>query len=165
MAYKTFAVAGAGTLGKYVLEGLAKAKSAGQISSVVALTRSVRASRTCSTDDLLMYWRQAEGNPEATKLGVPSVQVDYASPTSLSSALKGVDVLISTLGIFGLGLQGSLAEAAKEAGVKLFVPAEYGAPAIDMGGGKSALRRKCTELGLPFTVFFVGVFMHTFFGP
>ncbi|KZT54960.1 NAD(P)-binding protein [Calocera cornea HHB12733] len=144
-AYKSFAVVGAGTLGKYVLEGLVKAQKQGKIDSVVVLTRS------------------AEGNPEATKLGVKSVQVDYEDKASLVSALTGVDVVVSTVGIFGLGLQPSIAHAAKEAGVKLFVPAEYGAPAIDMGGGKGKLRALLKQIELPFTIFFVGVFMHTFF--
>jgi len=144
-AYKTFAIAGAGTLGEYVLENLVKAKEEGKIDSVVVFTRS------------------AEGNPKAKALGVTSVQVDYADASSLTTALKGIDVLISTVGVFGLGLQPDIAAAAKEAGVKLFVPAEYGSPAIDMGGGKSALRKKLGEIGLPFTIFFVGVFLHTFF--
>ncbi|EJU01466.1 NADP-binding protein [Dacryopinax primogenitus] len=146
-SYKTFAIAGAGTVGKYILQNLVKAKEEGKIDSVVVFTRS------------------AEGNPEANALGVKSVQVDYTSVPALTTALKGVDVLISALGPFGLGLQGDIATAAKEAGVKLFVPAEYGAPAIDMGGIKSTLRRKFESLGLPFTIFFVGVFMHSFFSP
>ncbi|KZO99120.1 NAD(P)-binding protein [Calocera viscosa TUFC12733] len=144
-AYKSFAVIGVGQVGQYVLQGLVKAKEEGKIDSIVVFTRS------------------AEGNPEATKLGIKSVQVDYSDKDAIAAALKGIDVLVSTVGAFGLGTQPTLAHAAKEAGVKLFIPAEYGAPAIDMGGGKSKLRALLREIGLPFTIFFVGVFMSSFF--
>jgi len=144
--YKTFAIAGAGNVGLCLLEALIKLKGEGKVDSVVVLTRS------------------EGGNPKANELGAKSITVDYSDKASLVAALKGIDVLVSTVGFPGLGGQTKFALAAKEAGVKLFVPAEYGAPAIDMGGMKVALRTKCKEIGLPYTLFFVGIFLDIFFG-
>jgi uncharacterized protein YbjT (DUF2867 family) len=56
-------------------------------------------------------------------LGATIVAVDYDSPSSLAEALKGVEVVVSALG--GAGLRASqtpLANAAKKAGVQLFIP-------------------------------------------
>ncbi|KAL7414113.1 hypothetical protein BDY24DRAFT_387670 [Mrakia frigida] len=63
---------------------------------------------------------------ELAALGIPIVEVDYDSPSSLASALSGVDVVISGLAGGGFAAQIPLAQAAKEAGVKLFVPSEFG---------------------------------------
>ena len=57
--------------------------------------------------------------------------VDYASPASLSAALADVQVVISALNVAipgVLDVQETLATAAKERGVRLFVPSEFGNP-------------------------------------
>jgi uncharacterized protein YbjT (DUF2867 family) len=61
----------------------------------------------------------ANGLKEAGALVVP---VDYKVHESLVTALEGVDVVVSALAGTGFPLQEHLARAAKEAGVKLFVP-------------------------------------------
>ena len=57
---------------------------------------------------------------------VKVVSVDYDSPDSLTSALKGQDALISTLGSLAIGVQVRLIDAAIAAGVKRFIPSEFG---------------------------------------
>lgn len=52
--------------------------------------------------------------------------VDYDSIDSLSSALKGQDAIISTLASPALSKQLLLIEAAIKAGVKRFIPSEFG---------------------------------------
>ena len=59
---------------------------------------------------------------ELAALGATITEVDYASPASLAKALEGVDVVISTLAGAGFGAQVPLADAAKAAGVQLFLP-------------------------------------------
>jgi len=142
--YKNFAVAGGGTLGSFIIDELLKQKSAGKVGKVVALTRSV------------------EGNDAVSAKGGEPVVVDYTSPDSLQSALKGIEVVISTVGAAGLGSQEALGEAAKAAGVKLFVPSEFGGDTLGategLYGAKNAQRLKLESIGLPWAVFFTGVF-------
>jgi uncharacterized protein YbjT (DUF2867 family) len=52
--------------------------------------------------------------------------VDYASVDSLAAALQGQDALVSTLGHLGFKKQLNLIEAAVKAGVKRFIPSEFG---------------------------------------
>ncbi|KUJ13010.1 NAD(P)-binding protein [Mollisia scopiformis] len=58
---------------------------------------------------------------------LPLIRVsDDLSHSSLVSALRNQDVLISAVGFAGLSSQLNLARAAIEAGVKRFIPSEYG---------------------------------------
>ena len=88
--------------------------------------------------------------------------VDYSSPESLAQALKGVDVVVSTVAGLALSVQAPLAEAAKAAGVKLFVPAEFGGPSDgrteSVLGIKNQFKLKLKEIGLPYVVFNTGLF-------
>jgi hypothetical protein len=81
--------------------------------------------------------------------------VTSADPTS---ALAGVDVLISTTGFSGLQLQPQLLHAAHAAGVKLFVPAEWGDDSDHhkehaIYASKAALRQEAAGLGVPTVAF------------
>ena len=88
------------------------------------------------------------------------IVVDYSSNTSIKTAFGNVDVAICALGNAGLNLQGKLAKSAKEAGVKLFVPSEWGSATEDTTNEffapKIKLRNRLMELGLPYAVFFTG---------
>lgn len=60
---------------------------------------------------------------------IPNVEIRTATfddPESLTEALKGVNIVVSALGVGGLSAQFPLIEAAKNAGVKKFVPSDYG---------------------------------------
>ena len=58
--------------------------------------------------------------------GVKVVPVDYDSLDSLTSALKGHDAFVSTLASTALDVQIRLIDAAIAAGVKRFIPSEFG---------------------------------------
>jgi hypothetical protein len=77
--------------------------------------------------------------------------------TDPTAALSGVDVLISTTGFAGLHLQPQLLRAAHAAGVKLFVPAEWGDNSDDrehdVHKSKAVLRQEAVELGVPTVAF------------
>jgi uncharacterized protein YbjT (DUF2867 family) len=101
--YKSFAVVGAGGLGTPVVEALL-AKNV----PVVVLSRS------------------SKPIPSGAKLEV----VNYGDKAQVTQVLKShnVDVVVSTLSGEGFGAQVGIAEAAKDAGVKLFAPSEFGMP-------------------------------------
>ncbi|KAI0392737.1 NAD(P)-binding protein [Xylariaceae sp. FL0594] len=56
--------------------------------------------------------------------------VDYSSVDSLASTLQGQDALVSTLGPPGLQNQLNLIEAAAKAGVRRFIPSEFGSDTL-----------------------------------
>lgn len=107
--YTSFAVIGAGEIGKPIAEALLAVNA-----SVVILRRP------SSTIDLGL-------SPKAKIVGV-----NYAEIEEVAAVLREnkVEVLISTIGggPEAYQAQRQLADAAKLAGVKLFVPSEYGIP-------------------------------------
>lgn len=58
--------------------------------------------------------------------GVDVADVDYDSVDSLAAALKGQDAVVSTVGFPGLLAQRTIVDAAVAAGVKRFIPSEFG---------------------------------------
>ncbi|KDQ62724.1 hypothetical protein JAAARDRAFT_171316 [Jaapia argillacea MUCL 33604] len=153
--FKNFAVAGAGNIGRFIVEELLKLKHTGAVSSVVVLTRESSADSQSVT--------------ELAKQGAKIAIVDYTSPSSVASALAGIDVVVSALGFAGLGAQVLLAEEAKKAGVKLFVPSEFGIPTEGLTEGlfglKSSLHEKLKEIDLPYSLYFTGPFSDWIFNP
>lgn len=104
--------------------------------------------------------------------GAKRVVVDYSSPSSLSSALSGTDVVVSTLGGTpeAFASQSILAKAAKEAGVQIFVPSEFGTPTdgIDnplLSKKNNFKNKELRELGLPFVAFYTGPFTDFLLAP
>ncbi|KZO98444.1 NAD-binding protein [Calocera viscosa TUFC12733] len=142
--YKRFAIAGAGALGKYIIEELLKEKATGKIDKIIILSRS------------------AAGNDDLVAKGAEVVVVDYTSPSSLQGALQGIDVVISTLSHVGLAAQESLGVASKAVGVKLFVPSEFGGDTTTQTEGlfglKNAQRQRLEQIGLSWAVFITGAF-------
>ncbi|CAG9961941.1 unnamed protein product [Clonostachys byssicola] len=63
--------------------------------------------------------------------GARAVQADYSSIDSLSSALKGHDAVVSTVGAAGIVGQKDIIDAAILAGVKRFIPSDYGSVSAD----------------------------------
>jgi uncharacterized protein YbjT (DUF2867 family) len=88
--------------------------------------------------------------------------VEYDDKTALSNALRGVDVVISTLTHFALSLQVPIAEAALKVGVKLFVPSEFGIASDTAKEGPLLVKaenvQKLRALGIPCTLFYTGNF-------
>ena len=54
------------------------------------------------------------------------VEVDFTSVKSLTAALAGIDAVVSTVAGPAIKTQGPLIDAAAAAGVKRFIPSEYG---------------------------------------
>ncbi|KII86373.1 hypothetical protein PLICRDRAFT_287151 [Plicaturopsis crispa FD-325 SS-3] len=105
--------------------------------------------------------------------GVKSATVDYADNAALVALFKehAVEVVISAVGFPAIAWQKDLAAAAKEAGVSLFVPSEFGMPSEgwkDNGvlSVKSDVIDYVRSIGLPFTLYYTGMFAEylPFFG-
>jgi uncharacterized protein YbjT (DUF2867 family) len=95
------AVAGAGSVGKFVVPALVDAGF-----EVTVLTRS--------------------GSSPELPSSVKTATVDYKDVDSLTKALTGQDALVSTIGAAGLSEQEHLVDAAIAAGVKRYIPSEFG---------------------------------------
>ncbi|KAJ5085729.1 hypothetical protein N7532_010500 [Penicillium argentinense] len=63
--------------------------------------------------------------------GVKTVQVDYSSVDNLATALRGQDVVICTVGTPAISAQKTFIDAAIQAGVKRYVPSDWGALGTD----------------------------------
>lgn len=143
--YKTFAVWGAGTLGSLIIGQLLKQKAAGTVDRLIVFTRPES--------------KDSDANKAFKEKGVEVVPFDINSP-DLEQSLKGVDVLICTIGMFVGAQQLKVIIPAKQAGVKLFVPCEWG----DNSDGrterifqlKQKVRADCEEAGLPYVAFYHG---------
>ncbi|RDW80264.1 hypothetical protein BP6252_04902 [Coleophoma cylindrospora] len=120
MATKRVALAGAtGNLGVSVLEALLAANL-----SVTVLSR-------------------IHGN--ASKLAphpnLTIVEVDFNSTSSLVTALQGAEVVVSCLATLAIGFQNPLIDASVTAGVRRFIPAEFG---MDSRNPRCAVLPVCT---------------------
>ncbi|KAF7351369.1 NmrA domain-containing protein [Mycena sanguinolenta] len=139
--YKSFAVAGAGTVGLPILKALA-AKSV----PVILLSRAGSSAKTVPS-------------------GVQVVQVDFGDATAVATVLKEhkVDVVLSTLGVTAVAAQKTLIDAAKLAAVKLFVPSEYGFPTDGYTEGPVAAKNEIAaylkSLNIPSTRIYNGGFI------
>ena len=90
------------------------------------------------------------------------IQVDYSNGESIKNALTGVEVVISTISTRALEVQGKIAEAAKGADVKLFIPSDFGGnpegKTVGMFGAKAKFQGQLKALGIPYATFYTGVF-------
>lgn len=137
--FKSFAVVGGlskGPIGAGIGVFFAKAlKKEGAEVKVLTRASSVRSSSlpSCSVRTAFLsrltpfpsFFSPQINTPAAKKLtalGIAIVEVDNDSPSSLVSALQGVDVILSSVAGGGFAAQVPLAAAGKEAGVKLFIP-------------------------------------------
>jgi uncharacterized protein YbjT (DUF2867 family) len=87
---------------------------------------------------------------------------DLRDPGSLVQACRAVDNVVCAIGSFQIGDEGGLVEAVREAGVKRFIPSDFGLDPRAAGPGASALfdakaavHRSVQEAGIPYT------FVHT----
>ncbi|KAE8266140.1 hypothetical protein A4X09_0g6212 [Tilletia walkeri] len=150
---KTFAVLGSGAIGKPIIEEFLAAKL-----PLTILTRDE------SKPELQAYKAQ----------GAILKAVDYDSVDSIAAALEGIDAFISALGNqHKEGLPNDLAKAAKKAGVKVYVPSEFGldyvnprtAPFPGLVQAKLDHHKFVEELGLPWVAFANGAFGDWLFHP
>jgi uncharacterized protein YbjT (DUF2867 family) len=162
--YTNFAVVGAGTLGNYIVQQLLKDKAAGNVKEVVVLTRQV----WCSSNNYIIHdiaeysWLDTKGSKTAVQGNAKVVQVDYSTDESIKRALTSVEVVISTISGEALDVQGKIAAAAKEAGVKLFIPSDFGnvteGETEGIFGAKANIQTQLKALGIPYVAFYTGPF-------
>ncbi|KAG2152622.1 uncharacterized protein EDB93DRAFT_1082967 [Suillus bovinus] len=116
---------------------------------------------------ILVIARPTSTNTSALPGNDPNLKVvraDYTSAFEVSAILREnkVDVLISTVTFVfgGVVVQHVLADAAKEAGVKLFVPSEFGVPpgAVGLAHEKHAFAVYAKSIGLPTLRIYNGLF-------
>ena len=159
--FKNFAVIGAGVIGGSIIHQLLTDKAAGTVDDVVVLTRKVSFTSAplrpdSRTDQVL------QGSKTAVDPAAKLIAVDYSDKESIKKALTGVDVVISTITWMALDVQPGIAEAAKEAGVKLFVPSEFGGPTEGTTGGilgeKANFQEQLRAIGIPYSLFYTGLF-------
>jgi len=159
--YKNFAIVGAGVTGSFVVRQFLKDKAVGTVNEVVVLTRQV------GLEDLTLshiplahqFW---QGSKTAIEGDAKVIPVDYSDKESIKRALTGIDVVVSAIAQAALRLQEGIATAAKEAGVKLFVPSEFGTPTEGATEGhfveKAGIQGQLKAAGMPYALFYTGAF-------
>ncbi|KAH8116629.1 NAD-binding protein [Phellopilus nigrolimitatus] len=91
------------------------------------------------------------------------LDLEHASPEQLVETLRGVDTIISTIVFTQLQLQRPLVDASKKAGVKRFIPCDWGTASIrgvrKMYDEKLGIHDYIKEVGLGYTFVDVGWWM------
>ncbi|KAK5111914.1 hypothetical protein LTR62_004646 [Meristemomyces frigidus] len=130
--HNRIAVAGAGNLGLQVIKALVRASY-----PVTVLTRSLN-HKPLDVDE---------------SADVKYATVDYASRSSLTTALQGHLGVVSTITSTAIGQQDTLIDAAAAAGVRRFIPAEFGSDmanpktqVLPVYGFKAAAQAKLLEV-------------------
>ncbi|KAJ5445322.1 hypothetical protein N7491_001404 [Penicillium cf. griseofulvum] len=101
---------------------------------------------------------------------VRTVQVDYASIGSLVAALQGQDAVVSTVGTPGISAQKTVIDASIQAGVRRFIPSDFGALTTRPGAEslplnalwidiQNYLKEKALSGQIEYTLFAVGPFL------
>ncbi|KAK7039511.1 NmrA domain-containing protein [Favolaschia claudopus] len=145
-AYKSFAVVGGGLVGLPIVSALA-AKNA----SVILLSRP-------------------GSSPKTVPPGVPVITVDFQDANAIAKVLQAhnVDVVLSTVATFAVAVQTTLVDASKIAGIKLFVPSEYGLPTEGHSEGplghKAEIAKQLKSANIPSTRIYVRCTDHTHHG-
>ncbi|KAJ5963694.1 uncharacterized protein N7479_003570 [Penicillium vulpinum] len=110
--------------------------------------------------------RSADEPPASIK----TLQVDYSSIDSLVSALQGQDAVVSTVGSSGISAQKTVIDASIQAGVRRFIPSDFGALTTRPGGEslplnalwieiQKYLKEKALSGQIEYTLFAVGPFL------
>lgn len=100
------------------------------------------------------------------ELGVHLVEGDLNDQPSLEKACKGMDAVISAVGGNEIQLQENLLNAAIKAGVKRFMPSEFGLDPLACERGtcllfdaKAGFQKKLKASGMDYTMFYTNGFM------
>ena len=100
-------------------------------------------------------------NPEWFSKGAEFVQVDYTDETTLVGVFKDIEVVFSTINALVVEQQEVLAKVAKAAGVKLFVPSEYGVDTEEATDGVFLAKKRLSDylkkIDLPYVKVFTGL--------
>ncbi|KAK3496164.1 hypothetical protein B0T13DRAFT_512000 [Neurospora crassa] len=91
------------------------------------------------TVTILTRTNSSSPRPTFDPYPVRFLEVDYSSPSSLASAFQGQDAVVSTIATGAVQEQKKVIDAAIEAGVKRFVPSEFGVHTRKQGVEKTKL--------------------------
>jgi len=160
MSKKVCIVGGTGHLGQFITNAFLARKNEADIT---VLTRPESQTNE-STKKLCDSFRSR---------GAKISYVDFNNSNELIKALKGNEVVISALSHNVVAEeQNKLIDAAKMAGVKKFIPSEFGVDTtlsfnqeISLIKPKIDSVKKLEELGLDYTRFMTGIFLDMFFSP
>ncbi|KAF7976124.1 hypothetical protein HWV62_7569 [Athelia sp. TMB] len=139
MPYKNIAVIGAGNIGAPIAKALLA-----EGANVIVVSRAES--------------KHSKNLPSEIKV----VSVSLTDVSALAALFKEhkIEVVVSTVAHEALPHQHLLADAAKQAGVKLFVPSEFGYSTLGITEGELGIKAQFGEyiekIGLPFTRIFVG---------
>jgi len=141
-----FAVVGAGAIGAWIIDELLNHKASGAVNTLKILSRS----ETIKSS-----------NPKWFAKGAEFTQADYADEAALAGFFEGIDVVFSTINATVVEQQQVLARIAKAAGVKLFVPSEYGIDTENATDGVFLAKKRFSEflreIDLPYVKIFTGL--------
>ena len=107
-------------------------------------------------------------HPEWVTQGTKFAAVDYNNHSTLTAALEGVEVVVSTVKGTPEAVQGqkSLADAAKAAGVKIFMPSDFGGSASNpFATMKGKVHEYLKEINLPYAICYTGAWTDMIFNP
>ncbi|KAI8830301.1 hypothetical protein BJ741DRAFT_620375 [Chytriomyces cf. hyalinus JEL632] len=154
-------VGGTSTIGQALIKDLLATK--GEFASVILLTRDPESK---ASKELIALGAEARKIPS---------DLSAESIPALAESLKGVDALVSVVGGPGIGSQEHLIHASIQAGVKRFVPSEYGidldlhASSIAFVGAKVPIRKllRSPEISSKLEHTFIenGFFIDGYFSP
>jgi len=158
MRFKTILIVGAsGFVGKSATEVFLKASPKWTVSLLVR-------------PDTLKDPKKKSVVDNYVSLGAHIIEGELEKPETYKDKLKGIDVILSTLGTSAVQSQIPLALAAKEAGVKLFAPSEFGInlnlvpDSVTILNSKKEVRKAIESAGLPYVYIATGPFYEFLFG-
>ncbi|KAF6844495.1 NmrA-like family protein [Colletotrichum musicola] len=116
---------------------------------------------------------RSESSKEGLPEGVSFAVVDYSSVDSLASAFRGQDAVVSTVNLRGLMDQKTTIDASIKAGVKRYIPSDWGSFTTDpkahrelpgVMGPMAAIQKYLAEKAeageIEYNVFSIGAFTH-----
>jgi uncharacterized protein YbjT (DUF2867 family) len=111
--------------------------------------------------NVVVVTRPESSSAKSLPSGVKAVSAGFKDVPALVAIFKehDIEVVASTVSVKAVADQKFIADAAKQAGVKLFLPSEYGPPTIGMTEGEFGLKANVGEyvkaIGLPYVRIFV----------
>ena len=110
-----------------------------------------------------------KSHPDWFSRGGQLTIIDHSDESTILAAFRGIEIVITAIAFDALEKQKGLIEAAKAAGVKLFVPTEYSVPADHTTTGiwstKTHLNNWFKEFGFPYVRVFCGMWPEYVFTP
>jgi uncharacterized protein YbjT (DUF2867 family) len=155
MPYKNIAVVGAGGIGGPIAEVVIT------ISQQVINADTKFQALLSEGANVVVVTRPESSSAKSFSAGIKVISVTFTDVPALAAAFEEnkIEVVISTIGHEALVDQRPFGDAAKQAGVKLFLPSEFGFSTIGQTEGKLRLKTQFAEylkeIGLPSARIFV----------